>query len=130
TTGYGSPERPHAAELGNATDFPDGTPVIDMNPAVDTDAGFTMAVQGPMVNVDLQPGETDACPNLETSIVANAMLADGNSLGGLVAMQTLSRRLKTKYGPLDHVDTLTYVGLWREAGARIGQYVKGQIVWE
>ncbi len=126
-SGYGSPERPHAAE-GKA--FPDGTPVIDKRPAVENGNGTRQAISGPMVNVDLEPGEVDACPE-PSPIFATAMLQDsGNQYGSLLALQAGARVTEAQYGPLDSVDTATYVRLWREAGARIGQYIGGVIVWE
>lgn len=128
--GYGSPERPHAAEVRDTKEFPDGTPAIDKRAAVDTDAGLKLALHGPMVNVDLQLGDVDRCPCLEESIVGQAMLAAGNGYTPLVAGQMLARKVNATYGPLDSVDTETYIRLWRGVGARIGQYRNGKIVWE
>ena len=59
--GYGTPERPHAADPATKN-IPDGTPVVDTRPAVNTKEGFAWAIKGPLVDVDLAEGE---CAPLE-----------------------------------------------------------------
>lgn len=129
-SGYGSPERPHAAAPGDDKAFPDGTPAIDKRPALATDAGYRLVFRGPMVDVDLPTGEVDRCPQ-PSDIMAVAMMTDpGNEFGALLGLQAASRARKDAVGPLDSADILTYVEMWRAVGARIGSYKGGVIVWE
>jgi hypothetical protein len=68
SSGYGSPDRPHAAESRDGLIFPDGCPVIDKRAAVDTPEGYHYVFSGPMVNVDLPDGHIDACPLLDRCV--------------------------------------------------------------
>lgn len=126
-SGYGNPDRPHAAEQDDDLIIPDGTPVIDKRPAVKTDRGYRWAIRGPMVDVDLQDGDTDRCP--EPGPMFAEAVAD-NWFGALLSLQSASRDADEARGPLDSVSTAEYVRGWKEHGARIGQYVGGEIVWE
>jgi len=131
-SGYGSPERPHAADFTaehhSGYVVPDGTYAIDSRSAVDTDKGFHMAVSGPLVNVDLEAGKVERCPEPSSLLVAG--VAD-NSYGGMLALQKAHRATAPEApGPLDGVDIETYVRMWRDAGARIGRYHDYKIVWD
>lgn len=129
-SGYGSPENPHAADP-TSHEIPDGCPVIDMRPAVDAGPGVAMAISGPMVNVDLEPGEVDALCDTTPNLMAATMKAEpGNAFGALLVNQEFARAQGRKYGPLDSVDLETYISLWREAGARIGTVQGGEFIWE
>jgi hypothetical protein len=136
SSGYGSPEKPHAAATaGKGDDFviPDGCPVLDKRPALDTPEGYRFVYSGPMVNVDLAPGEVDRIGDISDSIVAQAVMAEpGNGFGPLAAYSIAQTKAKAKatYNSLDHVDTATYVRLWKELGARTGHYQGGIIVWD
>jgi hypothetical protein len=127
SSGYGTPERPHAADMANRTDgqhIPDGCPVIDKREARDL---VRAAIMGPMVNVDLADDGVDRCP------VPSAMMAEalaGNQYGTLVTAQAVHRATSAAPGPLDRVSTAVYVEFWRAAGARIGHYQAGRIVWD
>lgn len=127
-SGYGSPERPHAADPAKHT-IPDGTFAIDKRDAVETPAGFALVFNGPMVDVDLPDGESSECPE-PSEIMAGAMSQSGNSFGTLLALQSAHKATKKTPGPLDFVSISEYVAGWRSVGARIGQYTAGQIVWE
>lgn len=124
-TGHGTPERPHAADLSKG-EILDGCPVIDKREAVETPRGYAWVFAGPMVNVDLPAGSVDrlgpVCP-----IMAQAM--GENPYGGMIAMHEATRT-ETRPGALDTVSTEEYIAGWREAGARIGRYEGGVIVWE
>lgn len=121
-SGYGSPEKPHAA---HPDEIPDGTPVIDKRPAVDTAEGYSWVFKGPIVNVDLPDNVVDACPQPSAALAAGVA---GNAYGSLLAMQ--AAHAKPTPGPLDSVSTQEYIAGWRAVGARIGHYEKGVIVWE
>lgn len=124
-SGYGSPERPHAAEPGPSCIIPDGTPVIDKRAAIETEEGFRWVFNGPMVNVDLPDDEVDECP-IPSPIFAQAVA--GNAFGGLLVQHLAARSRKVRSG-LDRVSIREYVEGWQEHGARIGHYEGGKIVW-
>lgn len=121
--GYGSPERPHAAD----TDIPDGVVAIDQRAAIETrDDAYDWAFQGPMVDVDLPEGQVDPCE--PSGIMIDAMKSDsGNQFGQLLKLHEMNN---TQPGPLDHVSIKQYVDGWRLVGARIGFYKNGKIIWE
>ena len=124
-TGYGNPDRPHAADLSRHT-IPDGTPAIDVRAAVETDEGMRWAIRGPMVDVDLSAGAVAPCP--EPSPIFAVAVAD-NQFGTLLSDQRASRASGESRGPLDSVSIREYLAGWRDHGARIGCYRDGQIVW-
>lgn len=126
--GYGSPERPHAAQLSEDCIIPDGTPAIDKRAAVETDDGFRWAFQGPMVNVDLPENVVDCCP-MPSPVFAAAM-AETPGFGSMLASQFVHGFGQETAGPLDSVSIGEYVNGWRDHGARIGYYKNGVIVWE
>lgn len=128
-SGYGSPERPHAAEPKGDLIIPDGTPVIDKRPAVATEEGFSWVFRGPMVDVDLADGDCDACPQ-PSPIFAGAILESGNGFAPLLAQHAVSRARGEARSGLDHVSTREYVEGWRNVGAHIGHYQGGAIVWD
>lgn len=124
-SGYGTPESPHAAK---PAEIPDGTPVIDIRDAVETKAGYSWVFCGPMLNPDMPDGAIDYCPE-PSGIMANAMAE--TSYGGLLTIQKVQRSAEPKAaGALDHVGIADYIAGWRQRGARVGQYVGGQIVWD
>lgn len=126
-SGYGTPERPHAARTRDDITYPDGTPVIDKRPAIDTDEGYRWVFRGPMVNVNLADDECDRCP--KPSPLFAAAVA-GNAYGTLLAGQATSRAKGEQRGPLDDVSTAEYIDGWRKVGARVGHYRDGAIVWD
>jgi hypothetical protein len=128
-SGYGSPERPHAAQIDDGCAIPDGTPAIDKRPAIATAAGYSWVFKGPMVNPDIPDGKIDRCPDLAGSMVAQAIVSDpGNGYAPLIVSQLAHRG--SSAGPLDSVSISEYVRGWKAVGARIGRYQSGQIVWE
>ena len=130
STGYGSPENPHAAAADK--NIPDGVIAIDKRPAIDTQEGFAWVFRGPLVDVDLSSGKVSACPDLADSIVASAVRSDPGNVHGTMAdlHDAVKKQTPNQPGPLDYVDIWAYVDGWRRVGARIGQYVGGEIVWE
>lgn len=122
-SGYGSPERPHAAE---GKDIPDGTPVLDVRAATETPEGFAWVFRGPMVDVKLPDGSYEPCPQPSEVMLGGLE----GSFGAVAAMQVVSRAKREPRGPLDFVSVSEYVQGWREHGARVGKYVGGVIVWE
>lgn len=130
-SGYGTPDRPHAAKPSDDKVFPDGTPAIDKRPALETEEGFSWVFNGPMVNVDLPPKTVDPCPDLTDSLMVRAMVEDrGNEFGNLAVLQIAHEKTSKQPGPLDSVDIDTYIEGWKQRGARIGHYQDGQIVWD
>lgn len=122
--GYGNPERPHAADPSTKT-IPDGTPVVDIRPAVDRSAGAVVSM--PLVDVDLPPAGVDRLE--EPSGILEIAMA-GNQFGTLLSLQRAQRGTGDKYGALDSVAIDIYIDIARTLGARIGAYKAGAIVWE
>ncbi len=125
-SGYGRPDRPHAGESTKERPIDDGTPVLDLLPALETKEGYRWAVMGPMVNVNLPDGEIDRCPQ-PSSIFRNAVA--GNAFGTLLATHAATAT-KQKAGALDCVSVSEYIAEWVKLGARKGVYQDGKIVWE
>lgn len=122
-TGYGKPDRPHAAE-----NLPAGVLCLDLLPAIETDEGFRHAIRGPMVDVDLPDEEVSRCP--DPSPIFAAAVAE-NQFGYLLALNEIHRRTSAAPGPLDHVSITQYVAGWKKLGARIGRTLgNGLIDWE
>lgn len=128
--GYGSPEHPHAAINNESHAIPDGCPVLDTRPAVETEAGFRWVMRGPLVNVDLPDGAEDHMGD-PSPIMRGAMLGSGNVFGAMLTAQEVFRAAEpAEPGPLDSVCIRVYVEGWRKVGARVGRYVNGRIEWE
>lgn len=126
SSGYGSPENPHAAA---GIEIPDGTPAVDMRAAVETPEGYAWVFRGPLVDVDLEDGEVDPCPEL-SGIMAGAIMADSsNPYAGLLLTHQATRTSSPR-GSLDSVCIREYLAGWRAHGARIGSYQAGKIVWD
>ena len=126
SSGYGNPDNPHAAAPSEDKVFPDGCPVIDKRPALETKEGFAWVFKGPMVDVDLKDGSRE-CPQ-PSELFASAVAE--NAFGGLLALQADHKLCDdSEPGPLDYVPTSVYVEGWRQRGARIGHYENGEIVW-
>ena len=128
-SGYGTPERPHAAEPGPSCIIPDGTPVIDKRGVIETEEGFRWVFDGPMVNVDLADDDCDYCPD-PSPLMAEAMMHPGNGFGPLLAQHIVARGQRRKRSGLDMVGIREYVEGWREHGARIGHYEANVIIWD
>jgi hypothetical protein len=122
-SGYGTPERPHAAA---GEDIPDGTPAIDNRAAVETDTGFSWVFAGPMVDVNIPWGVVNKCPTPTPEMVAGMQ----GVFSTLTGLQLAARQERQAAGPLDMVSVEEYVNGWRDHGARIGRYQDGQIEWE
>lgn len=126
--GYGTPERPHAADPANKN-IPDGTPVVDTRPAVKTKEGFAWAIKGPLVDVDLADGECSPLDLDKNSLTAGAAAAANGTFAFLLALQLAAKHGVPKRGPLDLVSVAEYALGWKERGARVGHYEAGRIVW-
>lgn len=111
------------AERRDAAQF-EGVAWIDMRDAAGTDAGYHMAISGPMVDVDLEAGAVDQLQEPDR-LFAGAM--EGTSYGGLLALHKEQRKAG-KVGALDCVDLATYCAMWRDAGAKVGRIHGGQFV--
>ena len=84
----------------------------------------SLALSMPMVNVDLPKGETE--PFTDKARESARYMIPG--LGG--SFQTLALLAQDKtYSGLDYVSLDIYASLWRKAGARIGRFTGGRIVW-
>ena len=126
--GYGTPEKPHAANP-TTKNIPDGTPVIDTTPAAKTREGVAWALTGPMVNVDLAKGECNPMEINKDSLVAGAAGATNRTFAFLLALQIVAKNGVPKRGPLDYVSIAEYALGWKEHGARIGHYEADKIIW-
>ena len=126
--GYGTPERPHAADPANKN-IPDGTPVVDTSPAVKTKEGFAWALKGPLVDVDLAEGACNPMEIDKDSLVAGAAAATNGTIAFLLALQMTAKQGIPKRGPLDYVSVAEYALGWKERGARVGHYEAGKIIW-
>lgn len=122
--GYGRPDRPHAGESCERHPIADGTPALDLLPAIETDAGFRWAISGPMVNVDLPDGDIERCPAPDPLFAAAVA---GNEFGSLLAVHAATKSARA--GALDSVSIAEYVREWVKLGARLGEYRGGRIVW-
>lgn len=122
-SGYGTPERPHAADP-SSHEIPDGTPVLDKRPAIDTAEGYAWVFRGPMVDVDLLDGQVDKCPAPGPILAAGVA---NNAYGALLAMHLASTEER---GSLDSVSIPEYLAGWVKRGAKVGHYEGGKIVWD
>lgn len=133
-SGYGSPERPHAAECrdGKDLDIPDGCPAVDLREAIKTTEGFNWVIKGPMVNIDLDDGaRSDLALKDRDMGIVGAIAAGSPEFSSLLQLQRAHEGKRTeKAGPLDHVAIPEYLDGWRAHGAKVGEYQGGTIVWE
>jgi hypothetical protein len=115
----------------NMTIPPEGIPVLDKIPAIETKAGFEWVFRGPMLNPKLSDGEIDACPNasplLEPAIAAYGMKS--------LYADTKVKQAQGKAGPLDGVYLTEYIEGWLKVGARLGRFTvdsenNGKITWQ
>lgn len=120
-SGYGSPEKPHAA---SGIDIPDGTPVLDIRKAIETDAGFKWVFAGPMVNVSLEADEIKKCPQ------PNELFAEAVAENLFGQLLQLHKEISAKAGPLDSVSIPVYLAGWLNLGARVGYYKNNEIIWK
>ena len=116
--GYQRPEAPPEA--------PDGTPALNILPAVDTGAGFSWAIRGPLLDPDLADGDVDPCPVPDP--VLGAALDVG--FGGMVSLQSAHRQASAAPGPLDGVSVPAFIAGWLAVGAVSGVYRAGSIAWD
>jgi hypothetical protein len=122
-SGYGRPDRPHAGESTDARPIADGTPALDLLPAIETDEGFKWAFKGPMVDVDLAE-EVERCPDASPMFAA---AVSGNQFGTMLAVHAVTKG--SRAGALDSVSIGEYVREWVNRGARLGHYRNGKIEW-
>jgi len=106
----------------------DGTPVLDIRQAVETEQGKRWSIIGPLCDASLEPGEIRkggyAGPELQEVLEG--------TLHGTVAMihEALSNPPQS-VGPLDSVSAQEYVKGWvRNGGARLGTYQNGKPVFQ
>ena len=121
-SGYDEPET-----FDGWDDVPEGCPVLDKRPAMDTKEGYWWVFRGPMVNVDLPEGEVDRLRISEDNPMIHAMLSgSGNLFGALAALHITS---KEPVGPLDYVSTKDYIKGWVNLGAKEGVVKNRSIFW-
>jgi hypothetical protein len=123
-SGYDRPET-----FDGWDDAPDGCPVLDKRPAIDTDAGYRHVFQGPMVNVDLADDQVDECPKLDGNLMVTAMVGAGSEYGTLAVLQMAHGSKPAGPDPLDSVSTSVYMDGWVKLGARRGVVQNRQIIW-
>lgn len=119
SSGYGTPERPHAAK-----DIPDGVPALDIRPALETDAGYSWVFKGPMLNPDLPDNAVDRCPQ------PSAFFAAGLHESFQTLLLIHESTAKETAGALDCVSISEFVAGWVKLGAKFGHYKNGFPVWE
>lgn len=120
-TGYGSPDRPHA---GEGKGIADGTPALNLRPALETAEGISWVFKGPMVDVDLAEDAIEKCPE-PSALLAGALA--GNQYGTLLAIHQTTK--KERAGSLDYVSMSEYIREWVSRGAVLGYYQNDRIVW-
>jgi hypothetical protein len=101
----------------------DGGTIIDKW-NVEFKTAFDLAVNGPMVDVDLPEGSVDAAPE-----IPDYMLGPGGLQGGFLALAAV-KKAKPGWRGLDRISLREYTDMWRSAGARIGIRKGDQIHWE
>lgn len=132
-SGYDDPETFFAPSKWWAHDYMtqrdaaswEGVPWVNMRKAVETEAGYRHVFKGPMVDVDLQPGQVDRLG--EVSELFACAVAE-NDFGKLLALQMAHNAASKAAGPLDSVDVAEYCRLWKAAGASVGVIRNGQFV--
>ena len=83
---------------------------------------YDLAVNGPMVNVDLPDGGQDPAPE-----VPGFMLP---GLGGAFLALAAIKASKPGWRGFDRISLREYTEMWRSAGARVGRRMGDQIHWE
>lgn len=125
-TSVSIPDRRLTAYYG---DVAPGGFVLDKR-TVDEGVLINGALNGPMVNVDLNDGAVDRCPDpdplLVGALVESADLSGNWGMAGPVA----KRAADPEWRGLDTVSLPEYLQFWRERGARVGRRVLTQIRWE
>lgn len=104
-----APEYPEMAEGGWLVD------------AAGLDGLKVLALQSPILDIELDDDEVEGCP--EISGVMKEGLEDG-----FAALAQLSEI--DGFTGMDRVGLGVYLAYWRGHGARIGQRVKDEVVWE
>lgn len=77
-------------------------------------------INGPMVNVDLGPGEKQLAPEIPEYMMAALQ-------GGF---QAIAQNEKINPGSLDYVDMQTHIKNWVNLGAKVGQVKNGKVEWD
>lgn len=135
-SGYDDPEQFCARDNSWSTfNVPGGgVPVLDIRAAVETDRGYRWAIDGPMVDINLDNDEIDRLPD-PCPLMAGALLASGNEFGRLLVRHEAHRRRSAEPGPLDRVSIAAYLRGWKSHGARIGRAFRNadgttRIAWD
>lgn len=106
--------------------IPDGCPVVDTRPAVETPAGVAWAIRGPLVNPDLVDDAVEKCEKAPDYM----QRAIGGVYGQALAIHDIvTKRDPNNPGPLDMVSVRDFVLGWKAHGARVGFYRNGVIEW-
>lgn len=136
-TGYRSPETffniyhwwaDHHLSQQCASQY-QGVPYIDMRKAVETKAGIHMAIQGPMLDVDLHDDEIDRLPEPSDMMMAGLMYEQDKSYAGMMLLHKSAKLARPEVpGPLDGVSIKVYMEMWRKAGATVGHILEGTFI--
>jgi hypothetical protein len=87
-----------------------------------------LVLRAPLLDPDLPAGTMERLEPVDP-IFAGAV--QNNEYGSMLEAQALCEAsFPNEPGPLDYVSIDRYLEYWRLAGARIGQLVDGQILWE
>ena len=106
---------------------PDGTPVLDKRPALDSPEGLSWVFKGPICDPDLSDEQIDRCPK-PSPLFAGAMAEGGGTFGMMVAINEAHD--SPDPGPLDSVSVPVYIAGWVKRGARYGIVEGGKVVWQ
>lgn len=109
----------------------DGAWIVDGR-KMDDDAAFRTAIHGPMIDQragvdDTWSGKRYRPPSDPVGALVASVVAGNAGIGHLVLEQAEDR---DEPGPLDRVPPADMARIWREAGARIGRWIGGQVVWQ
>ena len=100
----------------------EGGTVIDKRPIMENDSFAKWVWDCPLVEYDLQPGETNECPEPSPWLLAG--------LEGTFKTLAVKKTVEPKWSGLDGISLKDYTEYWREKGARIGIRRGDFIEWE
>jgi len=91
----------------------DGALLLDLRPVAKNDpAGYkSLLLNGPLVDVDLAPGEVEECPPPSPMLLA----------GLTGSFKTMATALSEGWEGLNSVSKETYAAKWAELGARVAR---------
>lgn len=104
----------------------EGVPFIDMREAVESGDGYSWAIKGPMVNVDLEPETCSPCPQPDALMVAGIAGNPDPTFATLLVLNAATRA--TGRGCLDSVSIPEFVAGWKAHGATVGTIQDGKFI--